>query len=197
MALNPLYNERTVLKKLSEGDVSSFESIYDEHSDPLYHFTLKFVKSPELADDLTQEVFLHVWELREQMIKVDNLRAYLFTMCRNHVLNFLKKASRETASIGQMLRHYHPDLNTADDKLVSEDYRQFIKNVLDSLPAQTREVFRLCREEYKSYDEVAALLGVSRNAVKKHMIRSHKVFKDRLGSNPDITLSILILLFIR
>lgn len=197
MALNPLYDERTILKKMSEGDVSSFETIYNEYSDPLYDFTLKFVKSPELADDLTQEVFIHLWELRVQMTKVENLRAYLFTMCRNHILNFLKKASRETVAIGQMLRYYRPDQEKADDKLVSEDYRQFIKNVLDSLPAQTREIFRLCREEYKSYDEVAALLGISRNAVKKHMVRSHKSFKDRLGNEPGISLSILLFLFIR
>ena len=197
MALNPAYDEKTVLKKLSEGDVSSFETIYNKYNDSLYHFTLKFVKSPELADDLTQEVFIHLWERREQMAEVDNLGAYLFTMCRNHVLNFLKKASRETAAIGQMLRNYHPTHETAHEKLVSEEYRQFIKSVIDTLPQQTREIFRLCREEYRSYDEVAALLGISRNAVKKHMIRSHKAFKDRFDTDAGIPLSILLFLFSR
>lgn len=182
---------------MSEGDSSSFEQIYEKYNDPLYHFTLKFVKSPELADDLTQEVFIHIWELRDQMPKVDNLRAYLFTMCRNHALNFLKKASKENVAMGEMLRHYHPDQKNSDDKLVSEDYRLFIKNVLNSLPAQTREIFRLCREEYKSYDEVAALLGISRSAVKKHMVRTHKAFKDRLGDETGLPLGVLLFLFFR
>lgn len=182
---------------MSEGDEPSFEALYREYSDPLYHFTLKFVKSPELADDLTQEVFIHLWEIREQMTKVENLRSYLFTMCRNHIFNFLKRASRETAAIGLMIRHYHPVQDMADDKLISEDYRHFIRDVLESLPIQTREIFRLCREENKSYDEVAALLGISRNAVKKHIVRSHKAFKDRLADDPSIPLSILLLLFVR
>lgn len=182
---------------MSEGDTSSFEQVYEKYHESLYQFTLKFVKSSDLADDLTQEVFIHVWELREQITKVENFRAYLFTMCRNHVLNFLNKAAKENAAKAEMLRHYSIDERSADERLVAEDYRQFIKNVLDSLPVKTREIFKLCREESRSYDEVAALLGISRNAVKKHMVRSHKAFKDRLSDETGLPLGVLLLLFFR
>jgi RNA polymerase sigma-70 factor (family 1) len=197
LALNPLYDEKALLQKMAEGDEKAFEEIYKQYRDHLYNFTLKFVKSPELADDLTQEVFIRVWEHHRNMIKIESFRGYLFSMCRNHTLNFLNKASRENAAKGEMLRHYKKDQPSADDKLLSEEYRQFIKNTLDSLSPQTREIFRLCREEHRSYDEVAALLGISRNAVKKHMVRSHKTFKDRLGNDTDIPISILLLLLLR
>jgi RNA polymerase sigma-70 factor (family 1) len=195
LALIPLHNEKTLLKQMAEGDEISFGHIYKAYHNFLYRFILKFVKSPDLAEDLTQEIFIRIWELRKEMKKVDSFQAYLFITARNHTLNFLKKVSKENIAKAEIMRHYKPVQRMADDELLSAEYRQFIQNVLDSLPAQTREVFRLSREQYKSYDEVAALLGISRHAVKKHMVRSHKKFKDLLGDETDISLSLALLLF--
>ena len=180
MALIPLHNEKTLLKRMAEGDEISFSKIYEAYRELLYRFILRFVKSPDLADDLTQEIFIRIWEIRKEMEKVDSFQAYLFMTGRNHTLNFLKKISKENAGKAEIMRHYKPVPKMADDELLSAEYRQFIQIVLDSLPAQTREIFRLSREQYKSYDEVAALLGISRHAVKKHMVRSHKKFRDLL-----------------
>jgi RNA polymerase sigma-70 factor (family 1) len=182
---------------LADGDENAFGQLYTNHHDYLYKFILKYVKSPDIAEDLTQETFIRLWEFRNRLTKVDSFKAYLFTAGRNHTLNFLKKASKESAAKGEILRYYRHEPQTTEDKMVSDEYRKFIKDVLDSLPVQTREVFRLCREQNKSYDEVATILGISRNAVKKHMVRSHKTFKDLMGDNADVPLIILLVLFLK
>ncbi len=97
--------------------------------------------------------------------------------------------------MGEIARHYSLNQTPADGKLLSQDYLNYIRQVLSSLPPQTREVFRLCREQNQSYDEVAGILGISRNAVKKHIVRSNKVFKRSIQDELDISVMFLLLLF--
>lgn len=197
MHLTHIHNEKLLLQKIAEGDEDSFAQIYGAYHESLSLFVLKFVKSKELSNDIIQEVFIRIWEHRSELPEIDSFKAYLFTIARNLTLNFLKKASRQNAVIAEIARNYKPVACIGEDRLLSNQYKQFIEEVLQSLPPQTRTVFRLCREEEKSYDEVAACLGISRNAVKKHIVRSHKFFKEQLLDHPDLQFGILFLLFLK
>ena len=188
------YNDNDLLLKVANGDEKAFEYLYTKHIEFLYGFILKYVKSPNLAEDLAQDTFIRIWEKKEQLEGVNSFKDYLFIAGRNLTFNFLKKASRENVAIGEILRHYQQSSSTDDDSLLMKEYNQFIQKVLQSLPAQTREVFQLCREQNRSYDEVAALLGISRNTVKKHMVRSHKSFTDLMGKNPNLPFLLLLVL---
>jgi RNA polymerase sigma-70 factor (family 1) len=190
------YNEKTLLLHVAKGDEKAFEKLYTTHIDFIYRFILKFVKSPELAEDLTQETFIKIWESEVQLADVRSFKDYLFIAARNNAFNFLKRASRENIAKGEILRHYQqPVAEESLDRLVSKNYMEFIQEVLDSLPAQTRQIFLLCREQNKSYDEVATLMGISRNTVKKHMVRSNKTFTNLLGrSNLPLLLSAYFIL---
>lgn len=194
MAVTTAYNEKTLLQQVSGGDERAFERLYTNHLDFLYGFILKYVKSPDLAEDLTQETFIRLWENRTALAEVESFKNYLFIAGRNITFNFLKRASRENIAKGEILHHYRPSSGEVADKLIMKEYTQWVQTVLNSLPPQTREVFRLCREQNKTYEEVAAILGISRNTVKKHMVRSHKNFTDLLGKKINITLIALILL---
>lgn len=191
-----LHNEKLLLQEVADGNQNAFEYIYKKYNDFVYGFVIKYVKSPELTEDITQEIFIRLWDSRNLLTDIDSIRDYLFIIGRNYTINLLKKAASENAAKGEMVRHYQPVQEDADKKLLSVEYDQFIQNVLDSLPAQTRNIFRLVREQHKSYDEVAAELGISRNAVKKHMVRSNRTFKDILGNRYDTLLSLMVLLFL-
>jgi len=175
-----LDTEVKLLKKMSEDDENSFEIIYNRHHILIYRYVLNFVKSPEIAEDLTQEVFIRIWELRKDLVNIKSLRAYLIAIGRNHAINFLKKASNENNKKAEILLFYQNSNNSSDYKLLSSEYKEFIQNVLNSLPVQTRQVFKLCREQDKSYDEISNLLNISSNTVKKHIVRTHKLFKKKL-----------------
>lgn len=197
MRLTNLHNEQLLLQKIAESDEASFAEIYEVYSDPLNQFVLKYVKSKELSNDIIQEVFIRIWEHRDELPAIESFKAYLFTIARNLTLNFLKRASKENTVKAEIARNYKSVFCITEDRLLSDQYKQFIEEVLQSLPPQTRTVFRLCREEEKSYDEVAACLGISRNAVKKHIVRSHKFFKEQLLDHPDLQFGILVILFLK
>jgi RNA polymerase sigma-70 factor (ECF subfamily) len=188
----PLSDEQVLLYELSTGREDAFDKMYDHYVHSTYSFVIKFVKSPELAEDLTQEIFIKIWENRSQLSKVKSFRAYLFVTARNHVLNFLRKASNSNVVLTEIITSYASPQGA--NEMISREYEQWLHNVLESMSPQMRAVFKLCREQNKSYGEVADLLQISKNTVKKHMVRSMHAIKDRLDL--DLGISICLFLFI-
>ena len=95
--------------------------------------------------------------------------------------------------MGEVLKNYKQQHNPVEDTIAESEYMQQLNEILNSLPPKTREVFRLCREEQKSYDEVIQILGISRSAVKKHMVRSHKAFKENINGKLEISIGIVVI----
>jgi len=185
-------DEQVLLSELSSGEEEAFDKIYDHYVHSIYSFVIKFVKSPELAEDLTQEIFIRIWENRSQLGKVKSFRAYLFVTARNHALNFLRKASNNNVVLTEIINSYVSPQGA--NEMISKEYEQWLHNVLESMSPQMRTVFKLCREQNKSYDEVADLLQITKNTVKKHMVRSMRVIKGRLDM--DLGIPICLFLFI-
>jgi len=118
--------------------------------------------------------------------------AYLFTMAKRMSFDFLKRASVEEKAMGLLLKNYHQGLNVVEENQEFLDYMNFIENVLARMPEQTRTVFKLCRQQYQSYDEAAKILGISSHAIKKHMVRSMKILKEATKKGLGIPLFFVI-----
>jgi len=163
----------------------------------VHAFALQWVHSAVIAEDITQDIFLKIWESRERMPEIQSFKNYLFIVTRNHVLNTLKKASRSKAVFSEIFRHYRQAQNMTEEAMQSKEYLHLIRSRLEALPSRSREVFQLCRENTRSYEEVARELGISRNAVKNRMVYTMKILKDAAEKEMGLTLSaiIYILLF--
>jgi len=188
----PLINENELLLNIYAGDQNSFNILYNHYHHSVSAFALNFVKSPTLAKDLSQEIFLKIWEKRGTLKEVQSFRAYLFIIARNQTLNSLKKSARQGKFMAEIVHHYTSLRSPVEDKILSQEYLQFIDSILDTFSPRTREVFKLCREEEKSYDEAAIQLQISRNAVKNHMVQANKILKSALKKNLGIITSLFI-----
>ena len=91
------YNEYELLRQLGAGSEYAFTRLFDHYRGTIYGVALKFLKSPVLAEEIVQDVFLKVWHKREEMAGVKNLDAYLFIMARNFIFDRIKKMSYEAA----------------------------------------------------------------------------------------------------
>lgn len=193
----PLYNEKRVLLRLAAGEKEAFTSLYNHYHGMVNSFIRKYVKSPELAEDLAQETFMKIWDHHAQMFTIDSFKYYLLTIARNHTIDSLKRAARLDEAKAEIIRHAQVMRNTTTEELVLQEYIEQLRKVYESLPAKTQEVFKLVREQGMSYDEVAALLGITRDAVKKHIVRSNKSFKSTMKDDLGISLPLLLFLFLR
>ncbi|WP_293688986.1 RNA polymerase sigma factor [Spirosoma sp. 48-14] len=177
---------------MSTGDEKAFRKLYDFYRPDLYRFVFKFIKSNELSNDICQEVFMKIWEDRWAIQEVSSFKSYLFTITKNHTFNMLKRAAVEDRIKGEVLRNYTVSKNDTEESLQAREYQQFLQRVLDTLPPQSREVFKLCRQQEKSYDEAAQILGISSSAIKKHMVRSMKVLKFAVEKDMGIAFSVFM-----
>ena len=186
------YTDKELIALLKVGNNEAFTELYDRYHDGICRFVVRYLKSTELAEDICQNVFLKIWEQKEQSMQIIEFGAYVFTIAKRQSLDFLKRAAVEQTAMSVVLNNYRPLLNTIEDDHQTNEYMVFINKVLSDFPEQTRRVFHLCRQENRSYDEAAEILGISRHAIKKHMVRSMRILKDAAESEMGVTLSVLL-----
>lgn len=186
--LNTLSDEE-VLPQLIAGRVEAFTVLYERYNRYIYQFIYKYVHSCAMADDLTQEVFIKIWDGRKELSHVRSFKGYLLISARNHTLNSLKAALRAETAIGEVVKNFVEQRKAADERLLEADYTAFLQRELAKLPERTREIFRLCRQEEHTYEEVAKALGISKSAVKNHMVFSMKALKPSVEQELGVTLT--------
>ena len=190
----PPADETELVKRLSKGDESAFGLLYSHYYDDVKFKVLRMLRSPELSEDVTQEIFMKIWEARQQIVDIRSFRAYLLTTARNHSINVLKSAARRQEGMREILSHYNSTTKATEDAVQDNEYMKFLQRKLDELPVRTKEIFRLCREQSKSYKEVAEALGISRDAVKSRMVHAMKLLKQSAQNEMDLPVILLIII---
>lgn len=185
-------NESILLDQIATGNEKAFNKLHDFYRPDIYRFIYKFIKSAELSNDICQEVFMKIWEDRYAIQEINSFKSYLFTIAKNYTFNYLKRTAVEDRIKAEVLRSYCLSTNYTEEFLLSKEYQQFLQTVLDTLPSQSRTVFKLCRQQDKTYEEAAQILGVSNNAIKKHMVRSMKVIKFAVRKDMGIAFSLCV-----
>ncbi|ATP59048.1 RNA polymerase sigma-70 factor [Pedobacter ginsengisoli] len=197
MTTYSLLSDQELRTKLVFGDEYAFAEFYERYSAGILGFVKKFVHSADLSEDLTQEIFIKIWQCRSKLADVQSLKAYLYIVARNHTLNSLKKAFRSEVAMSEVVNSFVEERNCTEDELLSKEYYDYLHNALAQLSPRSREIFKLCREQGKSYDEVATALGISRNAVKNHMVASMKILRTAVEKDLGISLGVILVMLLK
>lgn len=168
----------SLANRLIEGDEAAFLQVYDIYSDKIYHFVKKYVLVDSIANDLTQDVFVKLWSKRTSMLHVQNFHSYLYRIAKNHTLDHLKKISKLEYFPQDILNEFDFSDNQLENSQLEKEYFTFLNSCLENLPERSRVIFNLCREQRKTYEEVAIELGISKSTVKHHMVSSMKKLKE-------------------
>ncbi|AYL94399.1 RNA polymerase sigma factor [Mucilaginibacter celer] len=174
------------------GNEAAYNELYSRYAAPINRFMQKYLHADTLSEDATHDVFIKIWNKREQLGNVQSFKSYLFTIARNLALDHLKLAFRTETAISQISATITGYRNTIEEERLTKEYLLFVENALAALPERSREVFALCREQGKTYDEAAKQLGVSRNAIKNHMVFTMKVLSAKVETELGVSLSVLL-----
>lgn len=149
------------------------------------------LKSPFLAEEAVHDVFLKVWQRRETLDGSRSVRSYLFTICKNHILNVLASVSRNESLHRHLFHFARLSGGQAEDDLVYAEYERVTEQAVSRLPPQRQTVFRMCCLEGKSYEEAAGLLHISKGTVSDHMVKAIRFVREYLHLHAGIRLSLL------
>jgi RNA polymerase sigma-70 factor (ECF subfamily) len=189
--------EAEPLAALALGQRSAFEALYHRYKQPVYANIRKMVPDPDAAEDLLQETFIALWENRQAIAPAKGAGGWLFVVSYNKAASYLKKKLREAAIL-------EPETDLAElavaDELADEELYTaqlaLVEEAVAHLPARKQAVFRLCRFEGKSAEEVAAATGISVASVKDYLKQSTRFIREyiQLGHAPTQALAVAGLL---
>ena len=173
------------LEALTRDRVDAYEVLYHRYKQPVFANIRKMVKDPDAAEDILQEVFIALWENRHTIDQAKGAGGWLFVVSYNKSASYLKKKLREAA-----LLESETDLadlaiadEPANDELTSLQLA-LVEEAVRHLPARKQAVFRLCRFEGKSVEEVAADTGISVASVKDYLKQSTRFIRDYVQAGP-------------
>lgn len=171
--------------RVQAGDAAAFEQLFDAYYRRLYGFVESYVRSPEVAEDLTVDVFVRIWERRDGWELRGSLRAYLYAAARNEALAWLRR-QRMVQRVHQGTAHDDspPGMGTppppGDAAVQARELAEAVEQAIERLPERGREAFVLHRKHGLSYAEVGETMGISPRTVEVHIRRAFQALRGEL-----------------
>ena len=166
--------------KARSSQLEAFEHFFKDHYHDLFRYAFSLLGSEDVAEDVIQDLFVHLWETD---VQIPLSKSYLYRSVRNRSLDVLKSVKvRQTwaRQKAELAGEHERSVPAADNDYEVEQLSRQIELILSSLPAIQREIFLLSRYHGLTYKEIAAALGITELRVKKQMSKALGAFRSRL-----------------
>lgn len=157
-------------------DQSVFEKVYRLYADALYRFLTYSFQNNILAEDITQNVFLKLWDQCDAY-HLTNIKSLIFTMGKNLSLNELKKQGLQTAAPAEEISFSA----SPEEELEGKEFQEKLVRAINALSENERVVFLMNRMDQLTYREIAERLDISQKAVEKRMHLALKKLQEMLA----------------
>ncbi|RXK85632.1 RNA polymerase sigma factor [Filimonas effusa] len=184
-----ILNESEAVRMLSTGDIAAFDHIYFKYHQQVYANICKITGDPKMAEDLLQEVFFALWKKRDSLHVDKSVANWLFVVSYNKSVSFLRKKIKESflvpATEGELA-------DVKEDNAGMQVEQEFASQAaildlaVDRLPGRKKEVFKLCRYEGRTPEEVALMMGISVQSVKDYLKQSTQLIRNYVRDTANI-----------
>ncbi len=160
---------------------AAFEQAFKTHFKALHSYAFTIVKDDMAAEEIVQNIFLKIWERKQDLVLDSSVRAYLYKAVHNESLNVLKHKKIKTAYQVHTLHQMKNETDNAAKKLLTGELEGKIRKALNELPEQCRTIFQLSRFEELKYQEIANHLGLSVKTIENQMGKALKLLRIKLA----------------
>lgn len=182
--------DKRTLSLLQRGDEKAFETIFWKYNPRVFNFISSLLYDKTLAEDLTQNVFLKIWERHNDIHPEEGFEAYLFTIARNMVYKETEKrliSERFLDSIKQTDADRHVELD-----IDTESLKEYIDELVEQLPPSRKKIYEMSRKQHLSNKEIAIQLSISEKTVETQIYRALHYLRSKLA-NEIIALALVFL----
>ncbi len=175
--------ERDVVKLLKEGSVEAFDSVYHACHSRLYNFALRITGgNAHRAEELTQGVFIRLWEVRHRIDEERNLSAFLCTIAKNRFLNECQHSLIRYIHEEWMRDNFAPTDLSTELEVERSELERLIDELTEKLPPARRKIFVMSRRQGKTGKEISTLLDISESTVETQLGKALKFIRTELIS---------------
>lgn len=188
------FNEQALLERLIAGDHQAFTQLYLVYLGNLYRYASLFFPDKVAAEEIVQDIFIKIWEKREQLAGVKSFKQYLFKAAKNHLLNAIRNEQIKHKVLGHLQQQ--AELSAADTQN-RVDYRAYalaVEKAVRLLTPKRRRIFQLSVHEGYSLDEIAGILRISKPVVKKQLYAAYDFVRAYLQKHGEMTVFLMVML---
>ena len=189
--MNP--DEEIVWQQIRRGDIQAFESYYKDHYKEFFLASYKYIKTPELAQEIVNDVFLKIWEDAAKIVIETSLKSYIYRSVINRSINSLNKLKKEMQNQRELA--YLPEETYELREIETNELKVKLYKAIDGLPDQCKKVFLMSRFDDMKQQEIADKLGISIKTVKNHITHALKQIRKSAGYSFIIFMTLLNVFF--
>lgn len=172
-------DEKGLVIRLKQGDKAAFTALYDQYWRKVHGFVLLYLSSSVEAEEVVQDVFIKLWNIRSFVDEDRNFKGLLFIVTRNIIFNRSRRTFSDSFFKMTALSAVE-DSYEIENEFIATDLKQYIDKLVGELSPRQQEVFRLSRDEQLSYREIAERLNLSERTVERHIYDALKYLKENL-----------------
>jgi len=188
-------DDKEYVECLKKDDFIAFDALFHKYSASLYAFALSITRDSFAAEEVTQLVFLKVWEKREQIKEYLSFKSFLFSVAYHETISWLRKEKSEKMRIGEFVRITGFQTSETEQSVEFRDIEGLANQLIQEMPERRKEIFRLSREQGFSNKEIAIRLGISIKTVENQMTSALKYLREKLGKHDILGLLFYFLMF--
>jgi RNA polymerase sigma factor (sigma-70 family) len=162
--------ESVALSLISAGDEAAFTLIVKKYWRNVYSHALTYLKYGPLAEEITQDIFMRMWDHRSKLEGVNSFENYLFILSRNCIVSALRKKLKEPTPLNENLAE--EPLFVPDQQAEYKETYQCLLRGIELLPEKRKLVFKMSRLEGKTHEAIAAELGIHKDTVSQYIVKA-------------------------
>lgn len=175
-------SDRKLIEALKAGDSVAYTELFDRYSGVLYRHAYRLLGDHDEAQDIVQDVFLNLWQKREQLDVTNSLSSYIYQSVRNRVLNLFthqKVIDRYSASLKAF---WEEGEYSTDQQIREKELAAVIQQEINALPPKMRHIYLLSRRDDINYRQIAEQEGISEKTVRNQVYNALQVLRSKISS---------------
>ena len=162
------------VEHIRNGDAQAYEKLFHTYFEPLSLYTNTFLKDIDLAQDIVQQMFVTLYEKREQLQIHTSIKSYLYTAVRNRAMDHLRSQKIHSLHHEKIKASQSEIDTTEDEEVLRTELQQKLYHAIAQLPEQNLKIFRMSRMQGLSNQEIAEELGLTKRTVETHISNALK-----------------------
>ncbi|MEC5143869.1 RNA polymerase sigma-70 factor [Chitinophaga sp. 212800010-3] len=188
-------NEQDLLLSVARGDERSFHALVKHYWPQVYGTALRLTRNPEQAKDLSQDIFLKLWNNREKLPGVDKVTTFIYVCARNLIMDHLEKKVLRTEHLDQMAETLSDEpFGDAQSGLEYKELEKMLMLAIEHLPEKVKTVFVLHRFNGLSHVQISRKLNISVVSSQTYIVRALRSIREYLNRHSEHVFVWLVLL---
>jgi RNA polymerase sigma-70 factor (family 1) len=180
--MTQLPDDKILITRLKEGDILSFDSLFNKYNKKVYYFAFSYLKNREEAEDIVQDVFLNLWKCREQINEYYIFSKYLFKITFNEVLKKFRKQASDKNHLVESMKDFALADSSTDFDIEYNNLIGIFNSLIEKMPARQKEIFLLSMNNHLGNEQIAEKLNISRKTVENYITIAKTSLKKSLIS---------------